>query len=314
MTSTNQITPTSSFISRFFYWSNDRFPFFNVIVAFVMAFSIKGIFIGQNAFDWRLADFLLGMLFLTLLFILRVMDEHKDFESDKSYHPDRAVQKGIIALKELRLLGILALAVQFICLFYLSKISSMTFLFWALVLIWSFLMLKEFFVKNWLRTHLFTYSILHLLISPFMFLTGWVFYSQTQSEFDFLKLAILMSLSLTTGLMFEVARKNRSAEEDAKGELSFSLIWGRKTSGLVLNFLSTAALILGGLYIQTGLVFMSFYFVIGTLLLIAIIKSHHDFNKNPNQIYYKKSRQLVELMVVWSFVASFLIVLVRSYL
>ncbi|MFN8847011.1 MAG: hypothetical protein ACK5V3_03255 [Bdellovibrionales bacterium] len=314
MTSPQAINPSNSFFKRFLFWASDRFPIFNIIVAFVMAFSIKGLFSRELGFEWAFQDFLLGLLFLTLLFILRVMDEHKDFESDKTFHPDRAVQKGIIQLFELRRLGYLALALQSVALFYLSQSGLLILGIWAFVLTWALLMLKEFFVKNWLRQRLLFYSFLHLLISPFMFLTGWYYYASQNNSFDLKKLMLLMSLSLVTGLMFEIGRKNRSAPEDAKGEISFSQIWGRKKTCLILIILSIISLILGSLYIGSGIVSLIVFAIFGLLLLFLAVHSLINFIKSPSEENHKKSRQLIELLVVWSFVGSFLIVLVRSYL
>ena len=42
---------------------------------------------------------------LCFFFHLRVFDEHKDFEDDSRHHPERVLQRGIITLRELRILG-----------------------------------------------------------------------------------------------------------------------------------------------------------------------------------------------------------------
>jgi hypothetical protein len=314
MTSLQNISSKSPFINRLLFWASERFPLFNFIVAFVMAFSIKGLFSRDQGFLWEFDDFLLGLLFLTLLFILRVMDEHKDFESDKIFHPERAVQTGIIKLSELRSLGFIAFAAQIIALFILSRSGLLILGIWAFVLSWALLMLKEFFLKEWLRKNLFYYSVLHLLISPFMFLTGWYYYSSKGQEFDFKKLALLMSLSLVTGLMFEIARKNRSTEEDSEGEISFSRIWGRNKAGSITLLLSVVSLALGAIYINSGAWSLGLFVVLGALLLFSAVTSLKKFISQPTDKNQKSYRQLIELLVVWSFVGSFLIVLVRSYL
>lgn len=314
MTNSATVTPSSPFIKRYLFWSKDRFPVFNIVVAFVMAFSIKGLFISDTGFNWQLPDFLLGLLFLSHLFILRVMDEHKDYISDRSFHPDRAVQKGLIHLFELRYLAGGALGIQLLAIGMLTTVSLHVVYLWIFVWVWSLLMLKEFFIKEWLRKHLLVYSLLHLLISPLMFWTGWLFYSHLTQTFDFWKLALLVSLSFSTGLMFEIGRKNRSVEEDQKGEISFSSLWGRKKAGLIILQISFLALVLGAFYIRTGWISLGLYCVFSLLLFWSSVKALKSFHQFPNENLYKKCRQSVELMVVWSFVGSFLIVLIRSYL
>ena len=46
------MTPKHAFLPRFLFWASDRFPFFNAIVAFTMAFSIKGLFLSEGHFNW----------------------------------------------------------------------------------------------------------------------------------------------------------------------------------------------------------------------------------------------------------------------
>lgn len=308
------MTPNHSFLSRFLFWTTDRFPIFNAIVAFTMAFSIKGLFLTSGQFIWSFEDFILGLVFLTHLFILRVMDEFKDFESDKIFHPDRAVQKGIITLPELKKLGIAAALIQLISVGLLTKNSPILVLIWLFVWAWSFLMMKEFFIKEFLRKKLLLYSALHLLVSPLMFLTGWSYYASLQVDFDYSKLVLLLTLSFSTGLMFEFARKNRSIEEDKKGEISFSLIWGRSRTAIVIFFVTLLALFMGYLYLDISNVNAMIYLTVAILTLAYSMSCMKKFIAEPTDKNHKKARASVELNVVWSFLGSFLIVLLSSYL
>lgn len=308
------MTPTHSFQSRFFFWASDRFPIFNAIVAFAMAFSIKGLYRTAGQFSWQVEDFLLGLVFLTHLFILRVMDEFKDFESDKIFHPTRAVQKGIITLPELKKLGIAAAIIQFGSIGILAKNFPVVVMVWIFVWVWSFLMMKEFFIKEFLRKKLLLYSALHLLVSPFMFLTGWVYYASLQGEFDYFKLVLLLILSFSTGLMFEFARKNRSVEEDKKGEISFSLIWGRSRTAIVIFVVTLLALLMGYLYLEISNANVMIYLPVAVLTLAYSISCMKKFTAEPSEKNHKRARASVELNVVWSFLGSFLIVLLSSYL
>ena len=259
-------------------------------------------------------NFLLGFIFLAHLFILRIMDEFKDFESDKIFHPDRAVQKGIMTLVELKKLGFVAAFLQIASVTILAKQFPIVAASWLFVWTWSFLMMKEFFIKEFLRKKLLLYSALHLLVSPLMFLTGWFYYASLQGEFDFLKLVLLLTLSFSTGLMFEFARKNKSIEEDKKGEISFSLIWGRPTTSIVVFFVTLLALTMGFLYLEISKANSIIYLIIALLTLIYSIHSMKKFISDPTERNYKKARASVELNVVWSFLGSFLIVLLSSYL
>ena len=308
------MTPTQSFKSRFLFWASDRFPIFNAIVAFTMAFSIKGLFLTEGQFIWQLEDFLLGLAFLTHLFILRVMDEFKDFESDKIFHPERAVQKGIITLPELKKLGLTTAFIQFASIGILAKSFPIVLLIWLFVWVWSILMMKEFFIKEFLRKKLLLYSTLHLLVSPFMFLTGWTYYARLQADFDYFKLVLLLTLSFSTGLMFEFARKNRSVAEDKKGEISFSLIWGRSRTAIVIFLVTLLALFMGYLYVDISNTNVMIYLPVAILTVAYSISCMKKFTAEPSEKNHKKARASVELNVVWAFLGSFLIVFLSSYL
>src|SRR6266571_4886269 len=54
-----------------------------------------------------------GTAFLFFL-QLRIADEFKDFEEDSRYRPYRAVPRGLVSLRELGVLGVIAAVIQFL--------------------------------------------------------------------------------------------------------------------------------------------------------------------------------------------------------
>src|SRR6185436_6178910 len=58
---------------------------------------------------------LLGAVTLFCFFFhLRVFDEHKDWADDVIHHPDRVLQRGVVTLRDLRVLGGIAIAVEIV--------------------------------------------------------------------------------------------------------------------------------------------------------------------------------------------------------
>ena len=96
-------------------WMRERFPARNAV--FFAVFHATALLVARAsdggtpmAVTWRdLACFPAVWCFFLML---RVFDEHKDFAADAVAHPDRVLQRGAITLGHLRIVGVLAIAVQ----------------------------------------------------------------------------------------------------------------------------------------------------------------------------------------------------------
>src|SRR5437867_4310476 len=87
---------------------------------------------------------------ITIFFLLRVLDEHKDATVDRRYRPELPVPRGLISLGELRAIGAGAAAVALILNAVVAPILVTPLI---VVAVWATLMTKEFFVPVWLRAH-----------------------------------------------------------------------------------------------------------------------------------------------------------------
>src|SRR5690349_3066406 len=96
-------------------WMSERFPARNtVFFAVFHATALLGARApragGPVTVTWRdVAAFPAVWCFFLML---RVFDEHKDFDADAIAHPNRVLQRGLVTLRDLRVLGALAIAVQ----------------------------------------------------------------------------------------------------------------------------------------------------------------------------------------------------------
>src|SRR5258705_11926241 len=107
----------------------------------------------------------IGVAFATcfLFFLqLRIADEFKDFEEDSRYRPYRPVPRGLIKLRELGVVFVLAAAVQ---LFLALALNWELLLVLAGVWIYLALMSREFFVRDWLKARPFTSMWVHMVVS-----------------------------------------------------------------------------------------------------------------------------------------------------
>ena len=104
-----------------------------------------------------------------MFFHLRVFDEHKDFETDSKHYPDRVLQSGLISLRDLRILGAIAIGLEIIlAAIWMPQGKPAAVRRCVIHARVSILMLKEFFVPKWLNQHFLVYAISHMLIMPLM--------------------------------------------------------------------------------------------------------------------------------------------------
>ena len=116
---------------------------------------------------------LLGALTLFLFFFhLRVFDEHKDYEEDCRHYPQRVLQRGLVTLRDLKVLGAIAIGLEVVLCVMRGRAALAA---WAVAFAFSVLMLKEFFVPGWLKRHFLVYAVTHLLVMPFLSLTVFAF-------------------------------------------------------------------------------------------------------------------------------------------
>lgn len=109
--------------------------------------------------DWLLA---LGVVFLGM-YHYRVFDEHKDYEEDLEYNPQRVVQRGVFTLDELKVTAGVAIALELVFAWAISWPALSVSVIGIAV---SFLLLEEFFLSEWLQQNFVAYGLSHLL--------GWV--------------------------------------------------------------------------------------------------------------------------------------------
>src|SRR5689334_1366816 len=101
------LSKSDPFLKRLGAYLGERFPLLNGFMFFVLYSTTYAIssYYTSPAGSLRLdSRFFSGFVAVYCFFFhLRVFDEHKDFEKDCIYHPQRVLQSGLITLKNLRL-------------------------------------------------------------------------------------------------------------------------------------------------------------------------------------------------------------------
>lgn len=261
----------AKFIKRFLIYQKERFPFLAhgvMIGAFTFsAIAYSKLSRGQAGFiPWL--DFLIGVFVtLTLFFLVRIFDEFKDQKDDAKYRQYLPVPRGLITLKELKIIGIIVGLLQVLLILYFQ--AQMIYLY-SIVLIYLSLMGVEFFVPQWLKQRQLIYITSHMVIIPLIdiYASGldWLL-SGTTLHWG---LTWFFGVSYMNGLVLEIGRKIRTPDTEEEGVISYTGLYGYKRAvalWILLLFLTMSLAIGAAYYAHYG------FFAYGTLGVIFLICS-----------------------------------------
>ena len=279
-------------IKNFKIYLNERFPL-GKNSFFVLIFTLSGyiytsllynskiMYLFTNGVKIGIFQYKIIALFIIVFmffFQLRITDEFKDYEEDLKYRAYRPVQRGIISLKTLGKTGIVTVIIQIML---AHVINPEIIYFMIFVWIYMFLMAKEFFIKKWLTKRILIYALSHVVIMVFITLviveaTQYIvpknifdvfILQRYRHNIDF-ALIPLFALNYLNGIVLEIGRKTRRADEEEHGVQTYSKLWGRKKAVVVLSLLFVIEYFL----VILGLAHTyKEYFLFGGLTLLVIL-------------------------------------------
>ena len=252
-------------IKNFKIYLNERFPLGKNSI-FVLIFTLSGyIYTGllynskiinqifskeiKVPMPWHKIVALFIIIFMFFL-QLRITDEFKDYEEDLKYRAYRPVQRGVVTLKALGKIGIATVIIQII-LAYIIDFKIIYFM--IIVWFYMFLMAKEFFIKEWLTKRILIYALSHVVIMIFITLvivnaTQYIVLGEAENIIKFgalqwyrhnidIALIPLFTLNYLNGIVLEIGRKTRRADEEEHGVQTYSKLWGKKKAVVILSLL-----------------------------------------------------------------------------
>jgi hypothetical protein len=224
---TTALTLSSPLPVRFYAWLQERFPLGQGVILFALyagamltgrAMTQGGV-ITLSAID--VAAFFGVWAFF---FMLRVFDEHKDYELDVKNHPHRVLQSGLITLGHLKVAGAIAIALQLGVSLAADRGFGLVTQIWLGVFVYALLMAKEFFIGEWLSKRLVLYAFTHMLIMPMAL----VWMAQMGARGVMLPGTIigLALMSFLSGSAFEISRKLKAPADERPTVDSYTKILG----------------------------------------------------------------------------------------
>ncbi len=113
----------------------------------------------QNIFIWKYVIYF--MFVILYLFHNRLADDRRDYDFDKKFYPNRAVQKGLISLRQINNLSYIAI---FLMLIIAGSFSFLSLAIFTLLILYTLVAKKDFFLpKDFKEKHLFVYNFLNML-------------------------------------------------------------------------------------------------------------------------------------------------------
>ena len=286
-------------IKNFKIYLNERFPLGKNSI-FVLIFTLSGyIYTGllynskiinqifskeiKVPMPWHKIVALFIIIFMFFL-QLRITDEFKDYEEDLKYRAYRPVQRGVITLKALGKIGIATVIIQII-LAYIIDFKIIYFM--IIVWFYMFLMAKEFFIKEWLTKRILIYALSHVVIMIFITLvivnaTQYIVLGEAENIIKFgalqwyrhnidIALIPLFTLNYLNGIVLEIGRKTRRADEEEHGVQTYSKLWGKKKAVVILSLLFAAEYFL--VILGLSYTYEKYFLFSGLVLLIILIIS-----------------------------------------
>lgn len=284
--------------NRWYIYQKERFPIL-MYIPMIASFSISAVGYTSILRGGKIGAMSLITSFITsftVFALLRIADEHKDFEEDSKYRPYRAVPRGLVKLTELRNIGIVLIIIELI---FAIALSYTLLPILALAWLYLFLMRNEFFCGTWLRKHPVVYMLTHMLIMPILdfYATACDFMPNDKWELAPYVLWFISS-SFLDGIVIEVGRKMRAPEDEEEGVQTYSKIWGRKVCAAVLIGCMVVSMVCT--FIATNQIDRALpAYIIDPIVLVFISIYCIKYVKNPTS---KNSKGVETLSGLWSIV------------
>ena len=254
----SDLTVGSPFPLRFWAYLKERFPpagYGLLIISYYSCnqFLAQALTNSGEPMRYSLAMFVGAITLLAVFFHLRVFDEHKDYQEDCRHYPDRVLQRGLITLRDLKILGGLAIGYELgAAIVWASLVSPAPLIAVAAVLVFSLLMLKEFFIGGWLRRHFLLYATSHMLIMP---LLAMIVYSYTMNRYLWEASGwywFYAFVGFFVTFNWEISRKIRAPQDEREGVETYTKIFGTYGAAyavLLVRIIDTGMVAVVGYYL-----------------------------------------------------------------
>jgi 4-hydroxybenzoate polyprenyltransferase len=300
--------------TRIFAWMDERFPFKNALLFFILY--LTSAVVARSALDGEikvsLLDILACVVTWSLFLVIRIFDEHKDYALDVINHPQRVLQSGLITLKHLKVLGVVAVIAQLLFSLYSDGFSfGGATISYLIMFTYLCLMGAEFFCGQWLEKRLTLYAFSHMLIMPLI--VYWLANLAVPNVVLNESLIVMMLLAFISGFCFEITRKTKGIEEERDTVDSYSRIFGTKGSSYLVMLLVSMMLLSQGALLFALEVKGLVWFLMPLILMYGVaIRQVKKFVEDSTIAGREKNEAAVAINMLIGYLVIIIAVLVNN--
>ena len=222
-------------LQKWLIFTKERFdPFSHLIMIFVfISAHLLVVNPEYNIKATSLHDIMLFLGVTLFYFKLRLYDEVKDYELDIIINKHRPLPRGLLNHQDM-FKGMAFCIFLELIIFSIMGIQSLISI--SLVIAYSLIMYKEFFIKEIIRPHLTTYALMHTIVTSLLSFAIFSFATQ-ESFFSLITNKTLLLFAIANWMLFnifEFGRKTYSPEEERENVDTYSSLFGATGASLLV--------------------------------------------------------------------------------
>ena len=234
----------------------------------------------QNILIWKYVIYF--MFVILYLFHNRLADDRRDYDFDKKFYPNRAVQKGLISLRQINNLSYIAI---FLMLIIAGSFSFLSLAIFTLLILYTLVAKKDFFLpKDFKEKHLFVYNFLNMIqiLSLQIFIYVSIINSLDFTHFIYSHILFVFILSIQVEISRKIKPEISLANDlysDRMGMGRSIILWGVFGIFSIINSAYLAYII--GIQLNTILflefIMLTLFFIGGTLYYLKKSLTYENY-------------------------------------
>jgi 4-hydroxybenzoate polyprenyltransferase len=278
--------PEKYYIRRMLCYFKEMLPLGNSLLTSVFLYlsfnGFLGIIHGINQPDISSSAIAGIWSLFSVTVILRLMDELKDKEIDNALFPERPLPSGMVQEKDIVFTLTLAVGLYVLC----NALFTDSFYFSIILLVYTFLMFRFFFMPGLLRKNLLlnlaTHNPVVAVLMMYLVVLFMHHHNITTDDIHWSKVILLILMFWSILFSWEISRKIRSEVEENE-YVTYSQIFGRAGATGILSAAQTFALGCG-IYFYYSFQLSPLFMIIVCLGYAMAMYANIRFILNPNSI------------------------------
>ena len=234
----------------------------------------------QNIIIWKYVIYF--MFVILYLFHNRLADDRRDYDFDIKFYPNRAVQKGLISLRQINNLSYITI---FLMVIIAGSFSFLSLAIFTLLILYTLVAKKDFFLPKYFKEkHLFVYNFLNMLqiLSLQIFIYVSIINSLDFTHFIYSHILFVFILSIQVEISRKIKPEISLANDfysDRMGMGRSIILWGVFGIFSIINSAYLAYII--GIQLNTILflefIMLTLFFIGGTLYYLKKSLTYENY-------------------------------------